>query len=968
MSKFQPWLDEKNSSEIKKYILSLDAEKAMTAFQTLLVELYRGNGWETHIENGQIYLFESKTALTPFLIIETSVDKVRLSKEQTKERLVKFLSNDKTEGIVQQNFGIVSISGYASDAYFLEEYHLRLDNWEYVEELIDGYEKNQRNERKTIELLPHNKFAFRSVLSSWTKTNKVAVVQATGTGKSILAIQCLRQFKNQKKLILAPSVAILNQFKAIIPHPENVVLMTYHKAMHLKEPLLENEFAFIVLDEFHRIGAEKWADGVYKQLEVNPESHVLGLSATPIRYLDNARDMREELFENNVAVELSLEDAIAKRILPAPYYVSALYTLTEEIEMMIEKINKSRNKPNDKKKFTEELDIIRKSWHKSSGMPAIIRKHVTNESNKFIIFTESKEHLEEMKVQVTDWFEEAFQKHDVKNYEVWSEKGRIENELEIEKFSSPDEKGVVRLLFSINMLNEGLHVPGISGVVLLRKTISPIIYYQQIGRALEANKTNVPIVFDFVNNFKNISMNFFAAILKNAIDAERKKRENLALPFIVPEFFVHDETLDIKRLFKEIEDRLIYSWEEFYLLLTHYNEANGHCLVPHDLVVEDKNLGNWVGAQRQLYAGNKLSAEKVKKLNELAFVWDLNEQKWQDSFLLLVQFKNEFGHCFVPTDYISSGKNLESWLRDQRHSFKNNTLPQAKIDALNELGVVWDPFEETWLEMYTMLISYKEKHGHMSVPRAYKDNDKRLGAWIELQRYLNKSNRLSEERIRKLEEINFVWSPHEQKWEEMFSLFLKFVKEKGHGYVPADYEIEGKKLGNWVGDQRRKNKNMFLEPTKVTRLNQAGFYWNHLEIAWNEMYDLLIVFKKQYGHLTIPAGFEHDGKKLGNWASSQRQFFKNKKLSAEKIEKLKAVDFVLDPHQQIWNEMYECLVSFYKSEGKGTPIPYALVMDNKKVGAWASQQRRLYKTGKLAKERIVSLQSLGLFHDINIKH
>ena len=55
------------------------------------------------------------------------------------------------------------------------------------------------------------------------------------------------------------------------------------------------------------------------------------------------------------------------------------------------------------------------------------------------------------------------------------------------------------------MLNEGGHVAGISGVILFRPTVSPIIYKQQIGRALTAGDSATPLILDVVNNFEGLS-------------------------------------------------------------------------------------------------------------------------------------------------------------------------------------------------------------------------------------------------------------------------------------------------------------------------------------------------------------------------------------------------------------------------------------------------------------------------------
>ena len=54
------------------------------------------------------------------------------------------------------------------------------------------------------------------------------------------------------------------------------------------------------------------------------------------------------------------------------------------------------------------------------------------------------------------------------------------------------------------MLNEGVHVDDVDGVILLRPTVSPIIYLQQIGRALSAGSRKTPVIFDLVNNFDSL--------------------------------------------------------------------------------------------------------------------------------------------------------------------------------------------------------------------------------------------------------------------------------------------------------------------------------------------------------------------------------------------------------------------------------------------------------------------------------
>lgn len=67
-----------------------------------------------------------------------------------------------------------------------------------------------------------------------------------------------------------------------------------------------------------------------------------------------------------------------------------------------------------------------------------------------------------------------------------------------------DDSAHLKLLYCIDMLNEGVHVDDIDGVILLRPTVSPIIYMQQTGRGLSAGGSGSPVIFDLVDNFESL--------------------------------------------------------------------------------------------------------------------------------------------------------------------------------------------------------------------------------------------------------------------------------------------------------------------------------------------------------------------------------------------------------------------------------------------------------------------------------
>ena len=85
--------------------------------------------------------------------------------------------------------------------------------------------------------------------------------------------------------------------------------------------MTETQPDLAVYDEFHRGGATLWSSGLRRLLDMYPEVPVLGCSAADIRYLDNQRNIANELFDSNIAREMKLGEAIIRGILAAPKYV-----------------------------------------------------------------------------------------------------------------------------------------------------------------------------------------------------------------------------------------------------------------------------------------------------------------------------------------------------------------------------------------------------------------------------------------------------------------------------------------------------------------------------------------------------------------------------------------------------------------------------------------------------------------------
>ena len=229
-----------------------------------------------------------------------------------------------------------------------------------------------------LKLYPHNEEAYRRAVKLMAQTGRAAVIHPTGTGKTFIALRLAEDNPKSRILWLAPSDTIfktqLESAKQEGFSPKNILFYTYSKLTYLSDEELEALSPdYIVLDEFHRAGAREWGRRVQDLLSLWPEVPLLGLSATNIRYLDGQRDMADELFEGNVASQMTLGEAIVRGILLPPTYITALYSCGQDLKQYERRVASSKNKAT-RDAAARYLDALRHALEKAGGRPVIFQK------------------------------------------------------------------------------------------------------------------------------------------------------------------------------------------------------------------------------------------------------------------------------------------------------------------------------------------------------------------------------------------------------------------------------------------------------------------------------------------------------------------------------------------------------------------------------------------------------------------
>ena len=598
-----------------------------------------------------------------------------------------------------------------------------------------------------IKLFEHNETAYISAIQMLTETGKAAVIHPTGTGKSFIAFKLCYDNADKKICWLSPGEYIFktqceNLAAAGSAVPRNIAFFTYAKLMLMTDAELEEiKPDYIILDEFHRCGAEMWGQGVKRLLNLYSDTPILGLTATNIRYLDNRRDMAD-------------------------------------------------------------------------GLDKVFAKHMPKSGGKYIVFCASFDHMNEMADKAKEWFAKVDIKPHI--YKAYSNDPATSKAFSAFK---ADVSKHLKLLYSIDMLNEGIHVDDIDGVILLRPTVSPIIYKQQIGRALSTGKKSNPVIFDIVLNIENLySIGAVEEEMQIATAYYRSLGEESSI--VNDSFSIYDEVKDCRELFGRLNDVLTVSWQTMFEQAKKYYSENGDLEVPARFITNDGySLGHWIYNQRAVRKGQQtgnLSEEQIEKLNSIGMRWDLyTDYSWEKNFNAAKDYYEKNGHLDVPSRFVTrDGLPLGAWLSSLRTWESSGIHPKylsaERKKQLESIGMIWSKLDYYWEQNFSEALRYYRKNGDLLVPSNFvTDNGMRLGSWIFRQRKLHsgscKGTPLTAEQTARLNSIGMVWEP-EDPWLMSFNLVKGYYKEHGNINISQSTVVNGVWLGKWIAEQKKRLK------------------------------------------------------------------------------------------------------------------------------------------------------------------
>jgi len=859
---------------------------------------------------------------------------------------------------------------------------------------------------------PYQIEAINAILKQLKKHDRTHIVMACGTGKTRISLWVAERLRVDRIVVFVPSLALINQLMqewlsittwpavnclavcsdesvtrgtdSIILNPDEcdfpvttdasevhqflkkertgvtLVFCTYHSANVLAEGIKGlKPFVLGIFDESHKTAGRN-GFGLALLDENLPIQKRLFMTATPRHY-----DINQENKEGEAKLVFSMDNEAlyGKRAYTFSFRRAMELGVIVNYKVVIS-ITESKGNRHQEPEIEEKIVALQKAVKKIPAVSKIISFHKTIEEahhfSKHIQDNEKMPHFRSF--HVSSLIPSQMRKSAMAQF----------------------EKSKHSIVTNARCLTEGIDAPAVDMVAFLNKKRSKIDIIQAIGRALRKSpQKELGYVFLplFVQKLKGESLeqaveradyreiwevlqalseydeSLEATIQNLTQEKGRTGTISKGLEDYI-EIIAHD-TVNVslqKKLSKKIDvliiEKLGNSWNEMYGQLLIFKENNNHCNVPTGYL-KNLTLANWIKAQRKLYKKNKLNQDRIQQLETIGFEWDLHYNQWQKAFKTLMDFKKIHLHCNVPKNYLPDLV-LVRWVASQRQLYKKNKLSQDKIQKLETIGFEWDLHVNQWQKMFETLMDFKKIHLHCNVPQNYLQ-DSILAMWVTTQRQLYKKSKLSQDKVQKLNSIQFEWDPNNKQWQQMFKTLVNFKKTHHHCNVPLRYPLDPI-LARWVGTQRKLYKKDTLSQDKILELEAIGFEWDPHNVQWQQMFKKFCEFQENYHHSDVPQKYPQ-GVALANWIATQRKLYKKDTLSQDKILELEAIGFEWDPYNVQWQQMFKKLCEF-KESYHHCNVPQGYPQDVT-LASWVNTQRQAYKKHKLNVDKIQRLEDIG---------
>ena len=378
--------------------------------------------------------------------------------------------------------------------------------------------------------------------------HRALLISATGTGKTYASAFALRETNPGKALFIVHREQIAKQaiksYRNVFGNTKEFGLMSGNSKdyntdylfstmqmmakQEIREKFKRDEFDFIVIDEVHRAGAES-----YKRImDYFKPNFWLGMTASPDRP-DGINIY--ELFNYQIAYEIRLQQALEENLL-CPFHYFGITELEIDGEVFDDNIG-VRNFAYLVCNSRVDYIIEKAKYYGYSG-----------DRVKGLIFCSRKDEAKELS--------HKFNERGYRTVFLCGDDSQEFREKSIDKLVSDETEDALDYIFTVDIFNEGVDIPEVNQVIMLRPTESPIVFIQQLGRGLrKAENKEYVVILDFIGNYMNNFMIPIALSGDRTYNKDTIRRYVMEGSKVLPgSSTIHFDEISKKRIFQSIDN------------------------------------------------------------------------------------------------------------------------------------------------------------------------------------------------------------------------------------------------------------------------------------------------------------------------------------------------------------------------------------------------------------------------------
>lgn len=413
----------------------------------------------------------------------------------------------------------------------------------------------RKKEETQNELKPNamQKAFIKSILSLKDKNvHRALLLSATGTGKTYASAFAMKELHPNRVLFVVHREQIarqaMNSYRRVFGNNRTYGLLTgnyrdtdaefvFATVQTVSKPEVfrqfeKNAFDVIVLDECHHAGAESYQ----RIMSWFHPDFFLGMTASPDT---NSYDIYD-LFDHNIAYEIRLQQALEEDLL-CPFH----YFGITDIEIDGKVLDDHDGVSNFKDLVSEErVSYVLKQaeYYGFSG-----------ERVKGLVFCSRKEEAKELSCKFNEHFKNSREHY--RTEVLTGEDSQTVREEVIDRLVSDTCEEPLDYIFTVDVFNEGVDIPEVNQIIMLRPTQSPVIFIQQLGRGLRKYEDKeYVVILDFIGNYMNNFMIPVALSGDRTYNKDAMRRYVMEGNRVVPGCStIHFDEISRKRIFTSID-------------------------------------------------------------------------------------------------------------------------------------------------------------------------------------------------------------------------------------------------------------------------------------------------------------------------------------------------------------------------------------------------------------------------------